>query len=278
MSSNRIKFQSNSQSHTVVTSLVKITRQAQKMQSNSQSHTVAQWNLSVVVTKLGNAGHCGDWHSMQCHSKLWDRSELDVKFYAKVNFTDSLQSYLTEVFWRLSCVVCLLNKASKFCQHLLWNPTVLIEGGCFCAAGVCTVIRFKEDLTVYGLLKQQQFPAVSAPCRHTLHQHRTTLVYISNQWNAGHRGVSLRDVCSQCKYTVLHTVSKVWTRTVAITQELSWQVEADTHITGDIHIMNIDSAHAHSVHMDSWKYSLVTATLLSFVLHPVSMILGPLIV
>ena len=180
--------------------------------------------------------------------------------------------------WLAIMCSSLLNKASKFCQHLLWNPTVLIEGGCFCAAGVCTVIRFKEDLTVYGLLKQQQFPAVSAPCRHTLHQHRTTLVYISNQWNAGHRGVSLRDVCSQCKYTVLHTVSKVWTRTVAITQELSWQVEADTHITGDIHIMNIDSAHAHSVHMDSWKYSLVTATLLSFVLHPVSMILGPLIV
>jgi len=31
--------------------------------------------------------------------------------------------------------------------------------------------------------------------------------------------------------------------------------------------MHIDSAHAHSVHMDGWKYSLVAATLLSFVLH-----------
>jgi len=76
------------------------------------------------------------------------------------------------------------------------------------------------------------------------------------------------DTGSQCRYTVLRTVSRYWSRTVATTQELSWRADADMCITGIMYTHCTLIQHTMwcthctliqhtmcSVYVDGWKHS-----------------------
>ena len=64
------------------------------------------------------------------------------------------------------------------------------------------------------------------------------------------------DTGSQCRYTVLHTVSRYGSRTVATTQELSWWADADMCISGIMYTHCTLIQHTMcSVYVDGWKHS-----------------------